>query len=115
MRGWLPVANGTIRPDVVFPSTGSFKLQNGIIIAWGQVAITTSTQGSTAIFPYRGSVAVDVSGYGISSIICAFANVRDGAGYWNATVSTFSGSNMDVTAGGNQNATKTVSWLCIGT
>ena len=109
------MANGTIRPDVVFPSSGSFKLQNGIIIAWGQVAITTSTQSSSAIFPYRGSGTVDVSDYGISNIICAFANVRDGAGYWNATVSTVSGSNMDVTAGGNMNATKNVFWLAIGT
>ena len=100
---------------VDYPSNNSIKFSNGIVIAWGQVKVTTSTQSTSAIFPYRGSSPVTVSSYGISNIICAFANIRDGAGYWNATISNITGDYMDATAGGNQNQTKTVLWLAIGT
>lgn len=109
------MANGTIRQGVVFPSSGSFKLPNGIIVAWGTITVQTSTQSSSAIFPYRGSSGVDISSSGISNIICAFANVVDAAGYWNAAVSSIDGSWLNMTVGGNSNALKTAWWLAIGT
>lgn len=99
---------------VDYPSNNSIKFSNGIIIAWGEVTVQVSTQSDGA-FAYRGYNQVDVSSYGLSTIICAFANVRQSAGFWNGTVSAFNGTIMDITAGGNRNQSSNVFWLAIGT
>lgn len=109
------MATGIIKQDVVFPSSGSFKLQNGIIIAWGSVSVTTSTQGSGAIFPYRGTTQHNLSAYGISNCITAYTTIADSAGFWNSACSINDGNTLIITAGGNSSATKTVFWLAIGT
>ena len=99
---------------VDYPSNNSIKFSNGIIIAWGEVAVQVSTQSNGA-FAYRGSSQVDVSNCGMSAIICAFANVRQSAGFWNGTVSSLTGTVMDVAAGGNKSQSVNVFWLAIGT
>lgn len=99
---------------VDYPSNNSIKFSNGIIIAWGEVTVQVSTQSDGA-FAYRGYSQVNVSNYGMSAIICAFANVRQSAGFWNGTVSAFNGAIMDITAGGNRSQSANVFWLAIGT
>ena len=99
---------------VDYPSSSSIKFSNGIIIAWGEVTVQVSTQSDGA-FAYRGYGQVNVSTYGMSAIICAFANVRQSAGFWNGTVSAFNGAIMDITAGGNRSQSANVFWLAIGT
>lgn len=99
---------------VDYPSSNSIKFSNGIIIAWGEVTVQVSTQSDGA-FAYRGYSQVDVSNYGMSAIICAFANARQSAGFWNGTVSAFNRTVMDITAGGNRSQSVNVFWLAIGT
>lgn len=99
---------------VDYPSSSSIKFSNGIIIAWGEVTVQVSTQSDGA-FAYRGANQVNVSNYGLSTIICAFANVRQSAGFWNGTVSSINGTLMDISAGGDSSRSATVFWLAIGT
>lgn len=98
-----------------FPSNNSIKFANGIIIAWGSVVVTTGTTGANATFTYRGTTYQGLSDYGISNCITAYTNITDSAGFWNSACIIDNGNTLIITAAGNNNATKIVYWLAIGT
>ena len=104
---WMPAFANDVSAD------GIITFPNGLIVAWGTDSVTTGTASSGA-FAYRGSKSINLASLGFSTVLSAFANVADSAGYWNAQVSGINNSSITVSAGGNQNATKTVHWLAIG-
>lgn len=107
------MASGTIQRSVI-PGTNTIKFDNGLIMAWGQESISCTVTTYTPIFPYRGTKNVDLASFGFTSVIYAWANVQESAGFCNATATNFSGTSITVQGAANSNSNVNVNYLAIG-
>ena len=98
---------------VASSKNGLIQIGN-IVIQYGRENVTTSSGGSS-VFPYRGQKQIFFE-KPFASTPTVVANVEDWSAYWTATATATSHLALVVElSGNNNNTTKTVSWVAIGT